>query len=43
MPALESEMVKLARNSLFCTAEDIFSALANIVPNFKKHRREKAG
>jgi len=43
MAALESEMIKLARNSLFCTAEDIFSALANIVPNFKKHRREKAG
>jgi len=43
MSALESEMIKLARKSLLCTAEDIFSALANIVPNFKKHRREKAG
>ena len=40
---LEFEVANLFRKGLYCTAEDIFTALTNIVPNFKQYRQDRAG
>jgi len=43
MDALETELARLYRRGLHCTADDIFAALAAIVPGFKRYRQEQAG
>ncbi len=41
--ALEKEIAKLLRKGLQCRAEDIFDALAAVIPKFRSKRREQVG
>mgnify|MGYP001032254450 CR=1 FL=1 len=41
--ALEQEIAKLLRKGLHCRAEDIFDALAAVIPRFRSKRREQVG